>query len=170
MPKHSETRILPYTPEQMFDLVADIERYPEFLPWCLGARIKQRQSDMVVADLIIGFKMVREKFTSRVVLDRPGEIQVDYIEGPLRYLHNYWGFREHPEGVAVDYAIDFEFRSKVLQSLIGSLFHQAYKRMVQAFEARAHALYGEDGKTAVKPKRTSGAAARLLKTPGGGSD
>jgi ribosome-associated toxin RatA of RatAB toxin-antitoxin module len=93
MPTHAEKRELPYRPEQLFDLVADIERYPEFLPWCVGARVRSREGDLVVADLVIGFKVVRERFTSRVKLDRPNlRIDVAYTEGPFRYLNNHWIF------------------------------------------------------------------------------
>src|SRR5216683_3065731 len=99
MPTHAEQRILPYTPEQLFALVADIERYPEFLPWCVGARIRERKPDLIVADLIIGFRMFRERFTSRVALDPPGRIDVSYTEGPFRYLNNHWVFDPVAGGV-----------------------------------------------------------------------
>lgn len=156
MPTHAETRVLPYTPDQLFDLVADIERYPEFLPWCLAARIRSRSEEIVVADLVIGFKMFRERFTSRVTLDRPGQIGVEYVEGPLRYLNNEWRFLPHSHGCELDFSVDFEFRSKVLQSVIGALFDQAFQRMVAAFEIRAEALYG-DGQPAPRlATRTQG--------------
>ena len=149
MPTHAEKRVVPYTPEQMFDLVAAIERYPEFLPWCLAARIRQRVGNHVTADLVIGFKMIRERFTSRVTLLRPdrkhakaGKIDVSYIQGPLKYLNNHWRFDHHPDGCLIDFSVDFEFRSKMLQKLIGSLFNEAFRRMVAAFEARAQQLYG----------------------------
>ena len=149
MPTHAEQRILPYTPEQMFDLVATIQKYPEFLPWCLAARIRKREGNVITADLVIGYKMVRERFTSRVTLTRPGRlkatpgiIDVDYIQGPLHYLNNHWRFEPHPDGCLVDFCVDFEFKSKVLQKLIVALFNEAFKRMVGAFEARAAALYG----------------------------
>ena len=144
MPTHDEQRIIGYTPGQLYQLVADIERYPEFLPWCLAARIRKRETNLVVADLIIGFRMIRESFTSRVQLDPAGlRIHVTYAEGPFRYLNNHWVFREHPEGCEIDFYVDFEFRSRMLQRMMQSLFHEAVKRMVGAFEARAHALYGE---------------------------
>lgn len=165
MPTHAETRVLPYSPAQMFDLVADVERYPQFLPWCIASRIREREPGMLVADLVIGFKMVREKFTSRVYLQRPDDIRVEYIEGPLRYLNNRWIFNEHPDGVEIDFSVDFEFRSRVLQRLIGSLFNQAYRRMVNAFEQRAHDLYGDRGKSG---RASSGAASRLSPARGGG--
>jgi coenzyme Q-binding protein COQ10 len=148
MPTHAEKRLLPYTPDQLFDLVAQIERYPEFLPWCLAARIRQRDETLVVADLVIGFKMIRERFTSRVTLDRPRRIDVRYADGPFRHLENHWVFEPAPPsaelpsgGTLIDFYVDFEFRSKLLQSLIGVLFHEATRRMVAAFEARARQLY-----------------------------
>jgi coenzyme Q-binding protein COQ10 len=142
VPTHAEERVLAYTPEQLFDLVADIERYPEFLPWCVGARIKERRPDLIVADLIIGFRMFRERFTSRVSLDRPRRIDVEYAEGPFRYLNNHWTFTSDPKGCRVDFFVDFEFRSRLLQRLIEVLFSEAVRRMVGAFEKRARDLYG----------------------------
>ena len=143
MTTHAEQRVLPYTPEQMFDLVAGIERYPEFLPWCVGARIKSREGNVVIADLIIGFKMFRERFTSKVVLGRPGRIDVAYTDGPFRYLTNHWLFEPHPQGCRIDFFVDFEFKSRILQATIGALFNEAVRRMIVAFEGRARALYGE---------------------------
>lgn len=142
MPTHAEKRILPYTPEELFELVADIEKYPRFLPWCVASRIRQRSGEKIVADLVIGFKMVRERFTSEVTLDRPSCIDVNYVEGPLKHLNNHWKFRPHPAGTEIEFYVDFEFRSKLLQSLIGALFNEAFRRMVAAFEARAAELYG----------------------------
>jgi coenzyme Q-binding protein COQ10 len=143
MPTHAEKRLLPYTREQLFDLVADVERYPEFLPWCLAARVRQRTANTITADLLIGFRMVRERFTSRVVLDRPDRIDVSYSEGPFRRLNNHWVFTAQPDGrCLIDFYVDFEFRSRLLQKIIEVLFNEAVKRMVGAFEARARALYG----------------------------
>ena len=143
MPVHKEKRVLPYSPDQLYDLVVDIERYPEFLPWCLGARIRSRQEDLIVADLIIGFKVFRERFTSRVRPDRAAQrIDVAYAEGPFKYLENHWVFEDHPEGCMIDFYVDFEFRSKLLQKVIEGLFHEAVRRMVAAFERRARHLYG----------------------------
>src|SRR5690606_27613604 len=142
MPTHAERRFLPYTPEQLFALVADVERYPEFLPWCVASRVRSRQGNVVVADLMIGFKMVRERFTSRVTLSPPDRIDVAYTEGPLRHLNNHWIFEEAPGGCVIDFFVDFEFKSVILQRLIGALFNEAVRRMVGAFESRAHALYG----------------------------
>ena len=143
MPKHSEERILPYTPQQLFDLVVDIDKYPEFLPWCVGARIKERTGNVILADLVVGFKLFREKFTSRVSLN-PDElvIEVEYLDGPFRYLNNYWKFTDHPKGCKIDFFVDFEFRSMILQKTIGVFFTEAVHRMVSAFENRAEALYG----------------------------
>jgi coenzyme Q-binding protein COQ10 len=143
MPTHAEQRRLPYSAEQLFDLVADVERYPEFLPWCVGARIRERTDNMITADLLIGFRMIRERFTSKVVLDRPGRIDVAYSEGPFRYLTNHWLFIPQEDGSCViDFFVDFEFHSRMLQKIIGMLFNEAVRRMVGAFESRARALYG----------------------------
>ena len=137
MPTHAEKRILRYTPEQLFDLVADVRRYPEFLPWCVGARIVSKTEREVVADLTIGFKMFRESFRSQVTLDRPEHVQV-------RYLNNHWRFLPHPEGAEVRFFVDFEFRSRLLQAVIGTVFEQAVRVMVRAFERRAMVLYGRN--------------------------
>jgi coenzyme Q-binding protein COQ10 len=141
---HTETRLLPYTPEQMFDLVADVARYPEFLPWCVGARIREQTPEMVLADLMIGFKMVRERFSSRVWLDRSAKrIDVEYINGPFRELKNQWTFAPTADGgCRIEFFLEFEFSSLMLQKLIGMLFHEAVRRMVSAFETRARRLYG----------------------------
>ena len=142
MPTHAEQKVLPYTPEQLYALVADIERYPEFLPWCVGARVREREPDRIVADLIIGFKMFRERFTSRVNLDPPHRIDVAYAEGPFKYLNNHWEFHRVPGGCRIDFFVDFEFHSRILQRVIEMLFHEAVRRMVGAFEHRAEQLYG----------------------------
>lgn len=143
MPSHAEKKHLPYSPDQMFDLVQDVARYPEFLPWCRGARIRRQEGDMIVADLIIGFKGITERFTSRVKLDRENNIiDVSYEEGPFKYLKNHWKFYYENEGCLVDFYVDFEFRSRFLQSMIGMVFTEAVRRMVLAFEKRAEELYG----------------------------
>jgi coenzyme Q-binding protein COQ10 len=142
MPTHAEQRVLAYTPDQLFALVADIERYPEFLPWCLAARVKERRADLIVADLIIGFRMFRERFTSRVALDAPRRIDVTYAEGPFRRLTNHWVFEKAPGGCRIDFYVDFEFKSRLMQKLIEVLFSEAIRRMVGAFEKRAQDLYG----------------------------
>ena len=150
MPTHAEQRVLSYTPEQLYRLVADVERYPEFLPWCLAARVRRREADLLVADLVIGFKMLRERFTSHVRLDEAGrKIHVTYVEGPFRYLNNHWVFMEHEEGCLIDFYVDFGFRSRILQKLMEPLFYEAVRRMVGAFEARARDLYGRPGEGVV---------------------
>ena len=151
MPVHDERRVLPYSPQALFDLVADIEKYPEFLPWCLAARIRSRQGDIVIADLVIGHRFIRERFTSRVALQRPpeehaeGRIDVEYIEGPMQYMSNRWIF--HPAGLAteIDFHVEFAFRSKMLEKLMGLLFHEAVTRMVRAFEVRAAKVLTRSG-------------------------
>ncbi|MEO1090972.1 MAG: type II toxin-antitoxin system RatA family toxin [Pseudomonadota bacterium] len=144
MPTHAEKRHLPYTPAQLYDLVAGVEKYPEFLPWCKAARITKREGNLFYADLIIAFKVYRERFTSKVTLHpQTQEVDVEYIDGPFRYLNNHWAFREAEDGgCLVDFYVDFELKSRVLQKLIGLLFNEAVRRMVAAFEARAIALYG----------------------------
>ncbi len=143
MPVHREIRRLPWRQEQMFDLVADVARYPEFLPWCIAARIRKREGEVFWADLVIGFKMFRERFTSRVELDRPDALDVQYTEGPFKRMHNRWRFvPDGDDACTIEFDIDFEFRSVLLQKAIGMLFHEAVRRMVGAFEARARELYG----------------------------
>ena len=143
MPTHAEKRKLPYTPEQMFDLVAGVGRYPEFLPWCKAARITRREGDVFYADLVIGYKMVREKFGSRVTAKRPDHIHVEYLKGPMRHLSNHWRFIPNRDGsCTIDFFVDFEFKNPVFRKLMEVFFNEAVKRMVAAFEARAKDLYG----------------------------
>ena len=147
MKVHTEQKILPFKPDEIFELVGDVAQYPEFLPWCTGARIRERQKtsagETMIADLMIGFKMVREKFTSRVDLDRANlRIDVTYLQGPFKTLKNHWTFSATPSGQCqIDFHLEFEFSSVLLQKLIGVLFHEAVRRMVAAFEARAYQLY-----------------------------
>ena len=142
MPKHAETRHLPYSPEQMFDLVADVRRYPEFLPWVTAMRVRQDGPGETLADMVVGFKGLRETFTSRVRKERPAAITVEYIEGPLKFLRNEWRFRPEPGGCAVEFSVDFAFRNRVFEMLAGQVFQAALRRMTAAFETRAAALYG----------------------------
>lgn len=143
MPRHSETRALPYSPEQMFDLVADVPRYGEFLPWVSAVSVKSDTTTEMVADLMVGFKALREKFTSRVTKERPGRIHVDYLDGPLKYLRNDWRFRPDGQGgTLVDFSIDFEFKSKIFEMVAGQMFATALRMMIGAFEERAKKLYG----------------------------
>ncbi len=142
MPKHSETRRLPYTPEQMFDLVADIRRYGEFLPWVIAMRVRKDTPTETLADMIVGFKGLRETFTSKVTKESPRAIRVAYIEGPLKYLNNDWRFRPDGDGCLVDFSVDFAFKNRVFEMLAGQVFGVALRRMIGAFEDRAKALYG----------------------------
>lgn len=143
MPTHAEKRIMPYTAQQLFDLVADVEKYPQFLPWALSCTIIRQIDNVIYADLAIGFKVFREKFTSKVTLNGPERIDVEYLDGPFKYLNNHWIFTDLGDGTAqIDFFVDFEFRSKILQAVIGTLFNEAVKLMVAAFERRAKQLYG----------------------------
>lgn len=149
MPKHSETRALPYTPEQMFDLVADVARYGEFLPWVSAIRVRSDSKTRMVADMIVGFKGLRETFTSKVDKVRPDEIHVDYVDGPLKYLHNDWHFRPDGQGGSlVDFSVDFAFKNRVFEMLAGQVFDRALRKMIGAFETRAAELYGAAGAAA----------------------
>jgi coenzyme Q-binding protein COQ10 len=148
MPTHAEHKIVPYRAEQLFDLVADVGKYPLFLPWCAAARVRSRTETELVADLTIGFGPFRESFTSRVQLDRPHLVQVKYENGPFRYLNNNWKFTPDPRGCRVDFFVDFEFRSRLLQGAIGVVFNQAVSAMVNAFLKRARAIYGPPVATA----------------------
>ena len=143
MPRHSETRHLPYTPEQMFDLVADVGRYDEFLPWVTAIRVRSDSATEMVADMIVGFKGLRETFTSRVVKVRPERLRVDYVDGPLAHLTNDWTFRsDGAGGCLVDFTVDFAFKNRVFEMLAGQVFDRALRKMIGAFEDRAAALYG----------------------------
>jgi coenzyme Q-binding protein COQ10 len=146
MPRHSETRNLPYAPEQLFDLVADVAHYKDFLPWVAAVRVRSDSPTLMVADLVVGFGALKETFASRVQKDRPTSILTDYIEGPLKYLHNSWKFRPDGKGgTDLDFCVDFAFKSRIFESLAGQMFDRALRRMIHAFEERAHQLYGEGG-------------------------
>ena len=147
MPSHSETRTLPYSASQMYDLVADVARYPEFLPWTAAARIRSRKQEgdheVMLADLVVSFKVFRERFGSRVTLwPERRRIDTEYIEGPFRHLHSQWEFRDVDGGSQVHFEVDFEFRNIILQKAAGLFFYEAMQRIVGAFETRAHNLYG----------------------------
>lgn len=151
MPTHTETRVLPYTAQQMYDLVADVESYPQFLPWNTAARIRSRApgpdgSEVIEADLVISFKVFRERFGSRVTLF-PAQKRIDtrYLDGPFTHLHSEWSFKDRPQGgCEVCFFVDFEFRNAILRRVIGVVFGEAMHRIVRAFEDRARALYGAD--------------------------
>lgn len=143
MPTHAEQKILPYSPQQLFDLVAAVDRYPEFLPWCIASRITKREGDVFYADLVIGYKMMREKFSSRVTLTPASHVHVEYLSGPMKYLSNHWRFIDNGDGTTtIDFYVEFEFKNAVLQGLMEMFFNEAVRRMVTAFEERANALYG----------------------------
>lgn len=143
MPRHSETKYLPYTPEQLFNLVADVGRYDEFLPWVVAVRVRSSSESETLADLVVGFNAFKERFTSRVVKHFPERICVDYIEGPLKFLHNEWHFEPAPGGgTTLRFSVDFAFNSRIFEALAGQMFDRALRRMTQAFEQRAAALYG----------------------------
>jgi coenzyme Q-binding protein COQ10 len=142
MPKHAETRLLPYTPEQLYALVLDIERYPEFLPWCVAARIVERDPEHLKADLIVGYKAIRETFRSVVQLTPPRRIDVTYASGPLANLRNAWRFEPAAGGCLLAFELDFAFKTPLLANMFELFFEKALRRMAGAFEARAQALYG----------------------------
>lgn len=155
MPGIHEVRSLPYSAEHMFDLVADVARYPEFLPWVIATRVKSDTETEMVADMLVGFSAIREKFTSRVTKDRPRLITVHYVDGPLRDLDNRWTFRALDEHrCEIDFCVDFSFRNKVFEALAGQYFDRAFRRMVEAFEKRAAALYGLPPPEPASPSRT----------------
>ena len=142
MPGIREQTVSPYSAEQMFDLVADVGRYGEFLPWVVATRVKSDTETEMIADMLVGFKAIREKFTSRVLKDRPHTIHVHYIDGPLKDLDNSWTFTPTDSGgCTIDFCVDFTFRNPVFEALAGQYFDRAFRRMVEAFEKRADALY-----------------------------
>jgi len=145
MPRHQEVRFLPYTPEQLFDLVADVGRYQEFLPWVAATRIRQDGEREMVADLVVGFGALKETFASLVKKERPREIEIDYIDGPLKYLHNNWKFQPAANGTNVEFCVDFAFKNRIFEALAGQMFDRALRRMIGAFEARAAELYAPSG-------------------------
>lgn len=146
MPTHSETRVLPYSAQQMYDLVADVARYPEFLPWCAAARIRSRTPDgateVMLADLVISFKVFRERFGSRVrLIPQDTRLMTEYLDGPFKYMQSTWDFTDCDGGCEASFFVDFEFKNAILQSIIGVVFNEAMHRIVRAFEQRAAELY-----------------------------
>jgi coenzyme Q-binding protein COQ10 len=149
MPGIHEVRRLPYSAEQMFDLVADVARYPEFLPWIMATRVRSDSETEMVADMLIGFSAIREKFTSRVEKRRAEEIRVHYVDGPLRDLDNVWHFRPlGDQACEIDFRVEFTFRNALFEKLAGQYFDRAFRKMVAAFETRASALYGSSSSSA----------------------
>ena len=149
MPGIRESRTVPYSAEQMFDLVADVARYKEFLPWVIATRVRSDSETEMVADMVVGFKSLRESFTSKVSKRRPEMIDVIYVDGPLRDLDHEWHFTDLPEGgCRVDFSVEFAFKNRVFEALAGQYFDRAFRKMVAAFEARAEALYGNSSSSA----------------------
>jgi coenzyme Q-binding protein COQ10 len=158
MPRHSEKRNLPYAPEQLFELVADVRHYPEFLPWVAAVRVRSDSETLVIADLVVGFKAIKETFTSRVTKHRPRRIGVEYVDGPLKYLENDWEFQPDGRGgTDLSFCVDFAFKSRLFETLAGQMFDRALRRMIVAFEARAHQLYGA-GSPGISSSRAQSAA------------
>ncbi|WP_102107174.1 type II toxin-antitoxin system RatA family toxin [Oceaniglobus roseus] len=147
MPTHHETRKLPYTAQQMYDLVADVGSYPEFLPWCAAARVRSTRpiegGEVMEADLVISFKVFRERFASKVTL-WPEDMKIDteYLDGPFKHMISKWSFRDVEGGCEVEFFVDFEFKNRILQTAAGMFFNDAMQRIVRAFERRAAALHG----------------------------
>lgn len=153
MPQHREIRFLPFTTEQLFDLVADVGSYAQFLPWVIATRVKSRSETEMVADMVVGFRVFRETFTSRVVLERPRHIHIDYLSGPLKFLYNDWRFAPVEGGSEVDFHVDFAFRQPLLNTLASGYFDEAFRRMVTAFERRAGEVYS--GSSSSSAQRTA---------------
>ena len=145
MLQHIEQKTVPYTQAQMFDLVAQVDKYKEFAPWCTASRItKWEGEDVFYADLVVGYKLFRERFTSKVILERPNQITIDYQKGPLKQLQNQWTFIDNGDGsCTIDFCVEFEFGNVFLQKLATTFFNEVVKRMVASFEKRADAIYGQ---------------------------
>ena len=141
MPNHREKRFLPYSAEQMFDMVADVGRYAEFLPWVTAVRVRSDSETEMVADMIVGFRSLRERFTSRVGKQRARRITVEYIDGPLKFLRNDWQFTPAPGGCTIDFSVEFAFKNRIFEAIAGQMFDAALRKMINAFEARAAVLY-----------------------------
>ena len=149
MPGIRETRRLPYSCEQMFDLVADVANYPKFLPWVVATRVRSDSDTEMTADMLVGFKAIREKFTSRVIKERPEHLKVFYVDGPLKDLDNDWRFVCLPDGgCEIEFSVEFTFRNIVFERLAGQYFDRAFRKMVEAFERRADELYGRENAAA----------------------
>ncbi|MEM6491985.1 MAG: type II toxin-antitoxin system RatA family toxin, partial [Pseudomonadota bacterium] len=143
MPQHRQTQRLPHSPEQLYDLVVDVAKYPEFIPWCVAARVKSKTETTMVADLMVGFKVFRERYTSEIHMTPKSRVLVEQSAGPFKHLRNSWAFTPADDGGStVDFFIDFEFSSALLQRAAQPVFSEATRRMVSAFEKRAQALYG----------------------------
>ena len=149
MPGIRQTRRLPYSAEQMFDLVADVARYGEFLPWVIATRVRSNSETEMLADMVVGFKAIRESFTSRVTKTRPHEIDVHYVDGPLSDLDNVWTFRAVDQNTCeIDFLVEFTFKNRLFERIAGQYFDKAFRKMVEAFEKRAEQLYGSSSSSA----------------------
>ncbi len=146
MHKFSVTKSLPYTVKQIYDLILDVEKYPEFLPWCAAGRVVETNEENIIADLVISFKAFSEQYRSKISLSPPTDgyaaIDVEMIEGPFKYLSNFWRLKEISTGVEIDFYVDFAFKSVILDKILGLVFESASKQMIDAFEIRAQQLYG----------------------------
>jgi coenzyme Q-binding protein COQ10 len=144
MPTHAEKKKSPYSAQQMYNLVADVASYPDFLPWCIATRVRSQEDNLMIADMVIGFKMIREKYTSEVTLEEGKKVIIVYKNGPFKYLNSHWIFEDDKDGgCAIDFFVDFEFRSALLQKVMGAVFNEAVQLMMSAFEKRAKQLYSE---------------------------
>ena len=143
MPHHHERKSLPFSAEQMYDLVVDVSRYSEFLPWVAAARIRSNTDEELLADLVVGFKALKETFSSRVLKTPKSKVVVEYLDGPMRHLHNQWLFEETEGGCIVDFTVDFAFSNRIFEALAGQYFSTAIRKMTDAFVKRAEVLYGD---------------------------
>ncbi|MEP7350393.1 MAG: type II toxin-antitoxin system RatA family toxin [Sphingorhabdus sp.] len=149
MPHHHERRLLPHSAAQMYDLVADVKSYPAFLPWISAIRVRQDSETEMLADMVVGFKALRETFSSRVMKVPKSSIIVDYLDGPMKHLHNQWLFEDAAGGGSVvDFTVDFSFRNRVFEALAGQFFDTALRKMTDAFVERANDLYGSNNSNA----------------------
>ena len=153
MPRHVLKRVMPFTPGELFQLVGDVERYPEFVPWVTGMRTWNQRVDIdgasvVDAEASVGFAFLREKFATRVIRD-PGDhsVEVDLLRGPFRHLKNCWRFAPHPSGTEIEFMIDYEFKSRFLQAMLEANFDRAVDRLIGCFQRRAETLYGPAAKS-----------------------
>jgi coenzyme Q-binding protein COQ10 len=144
MPHHHERRALPFSAAQMYDLVTDVRHYADFLPWVAAVRVRSDSDDEMLADLVVGFKALKETFSSRVLKTPKSKVVVDYLDGPMRHLHNQWLFEETSDGCIVDFTVDFAFHNRVFEALAGQYFNTALRKMTDAFIERAEALYGSN--------------------------
>ena len=158
MPRHHEKRVLPHSADSMFDLVADVGRYPEFLPWVTAVRVRSNSERAMVADMVVGFSSLRERFASRVIKEPKRAIHVEYLDGPLKFLRNDWIFAPTSTGCTIDFNVEFAFRSRLFEMVAGQVFDQALRKMIGAFEKRAEALYGAASASGISSSSAHSAA------------